>query len=198
MAQSLAKSAEMFNAQTAVNTGATGSTSNVLKEVHVDNLKKFRNTLKVDDKPAPVQPLLTFYECEQSFVKNNFSYTTNFSVRNQDEFGDLAPIKPEDLMNETTHEVSRYNILFSKANRLLNAKSKRGNGNCRNRCQVKMPLWRISWEIMSCKHGLYSRISSLVSLAIILVFPPRTLSPVPWACTRHPPMYPSGMHSPCP
>ena len=54
------------------------------------------------------------------------------------------------------------------------------------------------WEIMSCKDGLYSRNWFLVSVAIILVFPRRTFSPVPWACTRHPPMYPSGMLLPVP
>jgi hypothetical protein len=42
------------------------------------------------------------------------------------------------------------------------------------------------WEIMSGKHGLYSG-------NWFLVFPPRTSSPVPWACTRRPPMYPSGI-----
>jgi hypothetical protein len=62
-----------------------------------------------------------------------------------------------------------------------------------NRCNVKVSLWRIGLVIMSYKLGLYSRISFLVSLTIILVFPPRTLSPVPWARIRHPPMHPSGM-----
>ena len=56
VSQTLAKP-DLSNAQAALKGGAM---PNVLKEVTVDDLE-FRNTLKVDDKPAPIQPLETFY-----------------------------------------------------------------------------------------------------------------------------------------
>jgi insulysin len=65
VAQSMAKGAEMLSAQLeGREVTANGVADRVLKEVKVDDLQKFRDTLKVDDKPNPVQPLETFYECE--------------------------------------------------------------------------------------------------------------------------------------
>jgi hypothetical protein len=37
-----------------------------------------------------------------------------------------------------------------------------------NRCHVKVLWWRINWVIMPCKFSLYSRLSFIVSLTIIL------------------------------
>jgi len=67
VAGSMAKGAEMFKAQITMNGAANGAAtpkSNVLKEIKVEDMQKFRSTLRVGDKPAPVQPLETFYECE--------------------------------------------------------------------------------------------------------------------------------------
>ena len=64
---SMAKGAEMFKAQITMNGVADDTTTpkwNVLKEIKVEDMQTFRNTLRVGDKPAPVQPLETFYECE--------------------------------------------------------------------------------------------------------------------------------------
>ena len=67
VASSMAKGAEMFKAQITMN-GVTNEASapmwHVLKEIKVEDMQKFRSTLKVGDKPTPVQPLETFYECE--------------------------------------------------------------------------------------------------------------------------------------
>jgi insulysin len=67
VAASMAKGKEMFEAQITMNGDSDGVAtpiSKVLKEVMVEDIKKFRSTLRVGDKPAPVQPLETFYECE--------------------------------------------------------------------------------------------------------------------------------------
>jgi hypothetical protein len=64
---SMAKGAEMFKAQITMNGVADDTATpkwNVLKEIKVEDMQTFRNTLRVGDKPAPVQPLETFYECE--------------------------------------------------------------------------------------------------------------------------------------
>lgn len=67
VAKSMAKGAEIFDAQIAMDGVANGNggiKSHVLREVKVENIKKFRSTLKVDDKPSPVQPLETYYESQ--------------------------------------------------------------------------------------------------------------------------------------
>jgi hypothetical protein len=65
VAKSMAKGAEMLNAQMTPNgTSEKGVAHYALKEVRVDDLQKFRETLEVGGKPCPVQPLETFYECE--------------------------------------------------------------------------------------------------------------------------------------
>jgi len=67
VAGSMAKGSEMFKAQISMNgvaNGAAGPRWNLLKEIKVEDIQKFRNTLRVGDKPTPVQPLETFYECE--------------------------------------------------------------------------------------------------------------------------------------
>ena len=56
VAQTLGKP-DLLNAQVVVNGRAM---PNVLKEVTVNDLE-FRNTLKLDNKPVPIQPLETFY-----------------------------------------------------------------------------------------------------------------------------------------
>ena len=61
----MAKGAEMLNAQIAANSVANGDAvpqRKVLKEVKIDDIHKFRSTLKAGEKPAPIQPLETFYE----------------------------------------------------------------------------------------------------------------------------------------
>jgi hypothetical protein len=69
VAVSMAKGAEILKAQIAANTVTNGVTNGdgaaktkVMKEVKVDDIHKFRNTLKAGEKPAPIQPLETFYE----------------------------------------------------------------------------------------------------------------------------------------
>lgn len=67
--KSMAKGAEMFKAQMEVMMNGEAKQSNgvhpnVLKEIRVEDVSKFRATLPMDDKPVPVQPLETFYECE--------------------------------------------------------------------------------------------------------------------------------------
>jgi hypothetical protein len=72
VAKSLAKGADMFSAQAAAQAIPTangtvekdGAKVQVLKEIRIQDLQKFRATLKVGEKPAPIQPLETFYECE--------------------------------------------------------------------------------------------------------------------------------------
>jgi insulysin len=68
VAKSLAKGADMFTAMIAPTANGTvkedGIKTQVLKEVRIEDLQKFRATLEVGGKPAPVQPLETFYECE--------------------------------------------------------------------------------------------------------------------------------------
>jgi hypothetical protein len=56
--ESLAKRAEMNNSPSSTKTTPK---SNILREVKVDDVRSFRKTLKVDQKPAPVQSLETFY-----------------------------------------------------------------------------------------------------------------------------------------
>lgn len=69
VAASMAKGTEILKAQIAANAITNGvingdgaAKTKVLKEVKVDDIHKFRSTLKVGEKPAPVQPLETFYE----------------------------------------------------------------------------------------------------------------------------------------
>ena len=64
MEQSLAKWTHMFESQLAKNGEPTGAAAvaSVLNEVTVEDIDKLRRTLKVDDKPAPVQQLQTFFE----------------------------------------------------------------------------------------------------------------------------------------
>jgi hypothetical protein len=59
--ESLAKWTEMNNSPST--TKSTG-TFNILNEVKVIDIDNFRKTLKMDQKPAPVQLLQTFYRCE--------------------------------------------------------------------------------------------------------------------------------------
>ena len=64
--RSLAKGKEIFTSQresmnaSAQENGVVRKSS--LKEISVDDIRQFRKTLKLKDKPAPVQPLETFYE----------------------------------------------------------------------------------------------------------------------------------------
>ena len=63
--KSMAKGSTMLEAQIAANgtsVGETRASFNVLKEVKIDDIRKFRSTLTVGDKPLPIQPLETFYE----------------------------------------------------------------------------------------------------------------------------------------
>jgi hypothetical protein len=67
--RSMLKGAEMFKAQTEVMMNgeakeSSGIHPNVLKEIRIDDLQNFRESLPMDDKPVPIQPLETFYECE--------------------------------------------------------------------------------------------------------------------------------------
>jgi len=67
VAISMAKGAEMLNTQMTGNGTAengNGIADRVLKEIRVEDVQKFRDTLVVDEKPLPVQPLETFYELE--------------------------------------------------------------------------------------------------------------------------------------
>jgi hypothetical protein len=66
VAQSMAKGAQMFNAQTATNTVPNGDGAHKyqsLKEINVKDIQEFRSTLNVGEKPSPICPLETFYEC---------------------------------------------------------------------------------------------------------------------------------------
>jgi len=63
--KSMAKGSTMLEAQIAANgtsAAETRASFNVLKEVKIDDIRKFRATLTVGDKPLPIQPLETFYE----------------------------------------------------------------------------------------------------------------------------------------
>lgn len=65
VAASMAKGAEILKAQIEANSITNGdgpAKTQVMKEVKVDDIHKFRSTLKAGEKPAPVQPLETFYE----------------------------------------------------------------------------------------------------------------------------------------
>ncbi len=67
--KSMTKGADMFKAQTEIMTNgdahqSNGIHPNVLKEIRINDVQSFRTTLLMDDKPVPVQPLETFYECE--------------------------------------------------------------------------------------------------------------------------------------
>jgi len=65
VAVSMAKGEEILKAQIAANGVTNGegrSKPQVLKEVTVKDIHKFRGTLKMGEKPSPVQPLETFYE----------------------------------------------------------------------------------------------------------------------------------------
>ena len=65
VAKSMAKGAEILNAQIAANAVVNGknvASSRAIKEVKVDDIHKFRSTLKLGEKPSPVLPLETFYE----------------------------------------------------------------------------------------------------------------------------------------
>jgi uncharacterized protein (UPF0297 family) len=60
----MAKGAEMLNAQMTRNRTAessNGIADRVLKEVRVEDVQKFRDTLVVGEKRLPVQPQETFY-----------------------------------------------------------------------------------------------------------------------------------------
>jgi hypothetical protein len=62
--KSMEKGSAMLEAQIAAN-AATGNgeiSANVLKEVKIDDIQKFRATLGVGEQPLPIQPLETFYE----------------------------------------------------------------------------------------------------------------------------------------
>lgn len=66
-ARSMAKGAEILSAQIAANRVVNGVgviKSKLLEEIKVDDIQKFRSTLRVGESPAPVQPLETFYECQ--------------------------------------------------------------------------------------------------------------------------------------
>ena len=63
--KSVAKGSAILEAQiaaTAVPSGDGQVSANLLKEVKIDDIRKFRATLRVGEQPLPVQPLETFYE----------------------------------------------------------------------------------------------------------------------------------------
>lgn len=65
--QSLEKGAEMFKAQTEVSGEINGQVNHKpegLRETKIQDLKAFRKTLKLDEKPSPVQPLEIYYESQ--------------------------------------------------------------------------------------------------------------------------------------
>ena len=65
--QSLEKGAEMFKAQTEVNGEPNGEVKHKpegLREIKIQDMKAFRKTLKLDEKPTPVQPLEIYYESQ--------------------------------------------------------------------------------------------------------------------------------------
>jgi len=67
--KSMTKGADMFKAQTEIMMNGSakesnGTYSHVLQEVRIQDIQKFRAGLPMDDKPVPIQPLETFYECE--------------------------------------------------------------------------------------------------------------------------------------
>jgi hypothetical protein len=67
VAGSMAKGTEILKAQLAANVVANGERESdknwrALKEVKVDDIHKFRTTLRVGEKPEPFQPLEMFYE----------------------------------------------------------------------------------------------------------------------------------------
>ena len=67
VAASMARGAEILKVQTAENMAANGESLDnfkILKEIRVDDMKKFRSTLQVGERPSPVLPLETFYECQ--------------------------------------------------------------------------------------------------------------------------------------
>lgn len=63
--KSMEKGSAMLEAQISANAASTGKgeiSANVLNEVKIDDIQKFRATLRVGEQPLPIQPLETFYE----------------------------------------------------------------------------------------------------------------------------------------
>ena len=66
VAASMTRGADILKAQAAHanSAGQDSGRRSVLKEVRVDDIKSFRSTLPMGEKPSPTVPLETFYELE--------------------------------------------------------------------------------------------------------------------------------------